>query len=62
MVVFCDFQTPLSYSGLGNFGPQDFSINSDMGIGLTWGAHQLQTLQHNRYMSVITLILSFYVV
>ncbi|CAB3239715.1 unnamed protein product [Arctia plantaginis] len=40
-------ETPLSYSGLGNFGPQDFSINSDMSIGLTWGAHQLQTLQHN---------------
>ncbi|XP_026731578.1 myocyte-specific enhancer factor 2 isoform X3 [Trichoplusia ni] len=40
-------ETPLGYSGLGNFGPQDFSINSDMGIGLTWGAHQLQTLQHN---------------
>ncbi|CAG4983728.1 myocyte-specific enhancer factor 2 isoform X2 [Colias croceus] len=40
-------ETPLSYSGLGNFGPQDFSMSSDMGIGLSWGAHQLQTLQHN---------------
>ncbi|CAK1544478.1 unnamed protein product [Leptosia nina] len=41
-------ETPLSYStGLGNFGPQDFSMTSDMGIGLSWGAHQLQTLQHN---------------
>ncbi|XP_013176434.1 PREDICTED: myocyte-specific enhancer factor 2A isoform X3 [Papilio xuthus] len=43
-------ETPLSYSGLGNFGPQDFSMTSDMGIGLSWGAHQLQTLQHNRYI------------
>ncbi|CAG4983732.1 myocyte-specific enhancer factor 2 isoform X1 [Colias croceus] len=45
-------ETPLSYSGLGNFGPQDFSMSSDMGIGLSWGAHQLQTLQHNRYISL----------
>ncbi|XP_041974922.1 myocyte-specific enhancer factor 2 isoform X2 [Aricia agestis] len=45
-------ETPLSYSGLGNFGPQDFSMNSDIGIGLSWGAHQLQTLQHNRYISL----------
>ncbi|XP_039760546.1 myocyte-specific enhancer factor 2 isoform X5 [Pararge aegeria] len=45
-------ETPLSYSGLGNFGgPQDFSMSSDIGIGLSWGAHQLQTLQHNRYIS-----------
>lgn len=45
-------ETPLSYSGLGNFAPQDFSMGSDMGIGLSWGAHQLQTLQHhNRYIS-----------
>ncbi|XP_059054739.1 myocyte-specific enhancer factor 2 isoform X2 [Achroia grisella] len=43
-------ETPLGYSGLSNFGPQDFSMNSDMGIGLSWGAHQLQTLQqHSRY-------------
>ncbi|CAG9581172.1 unnamed protein product [Danaus chrysippus] len=46
-------ETPLSYSGLGNFGgPQDFSMSSDIGIGLSWGAHQLQTLQHNRYISL----------
>lgn len=49
-------ETPLGYSGLGNFGPQDFSINSDMGIGLTWGAHQLQTLQHNRYISSLPVL------
>ncbi|XP_030021842.1 myocyte-specific enhancer factor 2 isoform X3 [Manduca sexta] len=49
-------ETPLSYSGLGNFGPQDFSMTSDMGIGLTWGAHQLQTLQHNRYINSLPVL------
>ncbi|XP_038207633.1 myocyte-specific enhancer factor 2 isoform X5 [Colias croceus] len=49
-------ETPLSYSGLGNFGPQDFSMSSDMGIGLSWGAHQLQTLQHNRYISSLPVL------
>ncbi|XP_047984489.1 myocyte-specific enhancer factor 2 isoform X1 [Leguminivora glycinivorella] len=49
-------ETPLSYSGLGNFGPQDFSMSSDMGIGLSWGAHHLQTLQHNRYISSLPVI------
>ncbi|GBP42079.1 Myocyte-specific enhancer factor 2 [Eumeta japonica] len=50
------YQTPLSYSGLGNFGAQDFSMGSDMGIGLSWGAHQLQTLQQHNSHPVTKLI------
>ncbi|XP_077295296.1 myocyte-specific enhancer factor 2-like isoform X2 [Arctopsyche grandis] len=42
-------ETPsLGYGSLAGFGPQDFSMASDMGLGLSWGSHQLQaTLQHS---------------
>lgn len=30
-------------SNLTTFGPQDFSITSDMGLGMTWSGHQIPT-------------------
>uniref|UniRef100_A0A6M2DHG8 Putative mads box transcription factor n=1 Tax=Xenopsylla cheopis TaxID=163159 RepID=A0A6M2DHG8_XENCH len=35
------------YNSLASFGAQDFSMGNDMGLGLGWNSHQLQTsLQH----------------